>query len=131
MVFSSVVEFLQVQAWERSLAEYTGIKKESGFTRICKSFFSKNLLSSHVPIDKTFGDKNDILIYTENNQRGHKEASDKTSPELVQNVMCHIEKFPVIESDQCHKTSILKYLEKFSILNCSHQRCTSFTIMND
>lgn len=86
-------------------------QKEDEKVRVCKSFFLMTLAISHGPVEKALAGVNDVGIFTQIDQRGKKEPSNKTSPDVLQNIKAHIESFPSVESHYCRKTTKRQYLD--------------------
>lgn len=79
--------------------------------RVCKEFFMKTLCISNGPIIEAMKNKDDYGNYSKKDGRGCRAPKNKTSLEVTQKVIEHINKFPKVESHYCRKKTKRFYLD--------------------
>lgn len=91
-------------------------EKDKNKLRICQAFFLKTLNISADVVKNAFQYKGPSGTYTGEDKRGKSVSGNKTKPELVAAVKCHIESFPTVKSHYSRKTTKKRYLDsKLSI----------------
>lgn len=115
----------------RSCSRCYSLKKGDDTHRVCQSFFIKTLCISDGPIIHAFKNRNDASVFQCADRRGKTSPPNKTPIEDVERVKRHIEKFPVMESHYCRKTSKRLYLDsKLSICKMHDLYATECKIDN-
>lgn len=79
--------------------------------RVCKDFFLKTLCISNGPVNQALKNRNEFGHFVGKDKRGSQEPVNKTSPEVEQRIIQHINSFPRLESHYCRKKSRRQYLD--------------------
>ncbi|XP_063225537.1 uncharacterized protein LOC134532706 [Bacillus rossius redtenbacheri] len=96
-------------------------EQEGERIRVCQAFFLKTLCISNKVILTAFKHKSMCGSFSGEDLRGKHPPANKTIPEVIEDVKCHIESFPVVESHYSRKSTKRLYLDsKLSIAQMYH-----------
>ena len=102
---------LQTTKGNRQLSRSYFFKKGDKKVRICQTFFKNTLSISDGPIIHAFKTRSNMGVFEGPDKRGKHSPSNKTSADSLNFVKSHIEKFPVMESHYCRRSSKRLYLD--------------------